>query len=171
MKVLYFLIVYTLALLLIAGCSNVEDELKESGFQSVEERERLRALGFNKFQEFLDSNGQITAKYFKENCDSGDSSFYKNKCFGKQVIWYAIVGNHSSDGVGLSVADNCSAESEFTVDAKNLSSDFSVKHKSQCVKLYASVKDQNIFTPDILVHRALWIESSEEKNKGCRKTI
>jgi hypothetical protein len=93
-------------------------------------------------------------------CDREGGSFYVNECKTKTGVYYAIVGDHSSDGVSLQLRNNCADSTlKKRVDAENLNYEYSRTHRDKCVRVIAQIGLENFATPDVKVEETIWIES------------
>jgi len=135
---------------------------KDSGFKDIPQALALRSYGSN-FDAAVSGASAVSFNDFK-TCGTKDNSYYENYCQGKTVVWHAIVGGHSSDGVRLNIIESCDDRSiEIAVDARGIFKKFSNENKEKCIQVFARIADKNFSVPDINVKAVLSIETQSDK--------
>ena len=146
--------------------------LKDSGFKDIQQALALSYYGSN-FDAAVSAASVVSFNDFN-TCDTKDNSYYENYCQGKTVVWHAIVGGHSSDGVRLNIIESCDDQStEIAVDALGvlINKKFSNDNKEKCIQVLARIGDKNFSFPDISVERVLSIETQSDKVQRVARLV
>ncbi|MDC0500085.1 hypothetical protein OAN58_04350 [Paracoccaceae bacterium] len=145
-----------------AGYENMA-AFKATGFRSIKQAMSLRLYGTT-LKGAIAKAGQVSLRQFKE-CDTAGGPTYSQKCFGKNVVWYATVKNYGDEGVYLDAVENCDQDRDESkaIWSKQLSREFSNQNKNRCIHFIGTIRDENWTTPTIYIKEVIWLETDKEK--------